>query len=171
MAAPPFTDCETRAHRLTQGPGEEVEGQLFSSAVDLVHSFRPPASEVNTRCPVPCRLPGAPSWPGNPWESHIQGGPKDFHCPPSPHICPCGPHCSSTSKDIRLRNLAVGRWALLTLTQGSGQVMCQAHRNPLVELGFDFRPPPTPEGRPWGSGRPKQAHPLHVLSPPYPRPE
>ena len=33
-AALPFTGCETEVHRLTQGPGEEVEGKLFLSAVD-----------------------------------------------------------------------------------------------------------------------------------------
>ena len=67
-----------------------MEGRLFSSAVDLVHSFRPPASEVNTRCPAPCRLPAAHSWPGNPWESHMQGSPKHFHCPPALIFAPVG---------------------------------------------------------------------------------
>ena len=40
-----------------------------------------------------------------------------------------------------------------------------------MELGFDFRAPPTPEGRVWDSGRPKEAHPLHVPPPTPPPPD
>lgn len=58
---------------------------------------------------------------------------------------------------------AAGKWALLTLTQGSGQVMCQAHSNPLAELGFDFRAPP--KGRMWGQWQAKEG-PSFVRMPP-----
>lgn len=44
---------------------------------------------------------------------------------------------------------AAARWAWLTPRQGSGQVTCPVHRNPLAELGCELRAPLTPEGRAW----------------------
>lgn len=54
-----------------------------------------------------------------------------------------------TQELMRAPLRAAGRWAWLTPRQGSGQVTCLVHRNPLVEPGFQLRGPVVPEGRAW----------------------
>lgn len=87
----PFTDFETDVHRLTQGPGEEVEHILLPTAMDFVHLFSLSAS---VRCPVPSELLGALTGPAS------TESPKGSHFPTSPSLSPCGPCCSFTFKDM-----------------------------------------------------------------------
>lgn len=99
-AAPGFADCETEVQRFTQGSGKEEGGGAAPICTGL-WGLSSPASEVGVGYSASSELLRAQGLTRNSLgRPGSTGSPTSFHSLSRPCICPCGPHCSPTSKDI-----------------------------------------------------------------------